>query len=252
MVEYYLAVISLVFGLIVGSFLNVVIYRVPRKESLVRPGSHCPRCGKAIRWYHNVPVAGWIVLRGKCKDCGERISVRYPAVEALIGALFLVSFIVLGIGWQLLIAWSFISVVVVVALIDYDHGIIPAKIVLPATVIGLAASIAVSPSDWWKYLAACFGAAFFFFLLVVIWPGGGMGMGDVYMALLMGAVLGVSVTLALFVAFLTGSVVAVFLVLKKGYGRKSRVRFGPFLGIGAVLAVLAGHALLQSYLTLYA
>lgn len=249
--EYYLAVISLIFGLVVGSFLNVVVYRVPRRESLIRPGSHCPRCGQAIRWYHNIPVAGWVALRGKCSDCAERISFRYPAVEALTGALFLVCFVVLGMGWQLLIAWAFISVVVAVAFIDYDHEIIPAKIVLPGTVVGLAASIAVNPSDWWKYLAASCGAAFFFFLLVMIWPGGGMGMGDVYMALFMGAVLGISVTIALFAAFLTGSVVAVFLVLRRGYGRKSRVRFGPFLGIGAVVAVLAGHALLYSYLALY-
>lgn len=247
---YYFAVVSLLVGLVVGSFLNVVIYRLPNHESIIRPGSHCPKCGKAIRWYHNVPVGGWLMLKGKCLDCGERISIRYPLVEGLAGLAFLAAFIVFGVGWHTLVVWVFVAVLIAVGFIDYDHQEIPVKITLPAAAILLCASIALTPEAWWKYLIATFGAAAFLFIIVIAWPGG-MGMGDVYLALLMGAVLGVSVTIALFAAFLIGAVSGIMLMVLKGYGRKTKIPFGPFLAIGSVVAVFAGEAILHSYLTLY-
>jgi leader peptidase (prepilin peptidase)/N-methyltransferase len=248
-VVYYFGAISLLLGLVVGSFLNVVIYRLPLGESLVHPGSHCPRCGMAVRWYDNVPVVGWLTLRGKCRDCHEPISFRYPLVEAITGVMFVIAYWRLGIDWPLLVVWAFIAAMICVALIDLDHMIIPDKIVLPGALIGLLASIAINPQDWWKYLAAGLGAAAFMFLLVMVWPGG-MGPGDVKMALLMGAVLGVSVLVALFLAFLFGAIAGILLVATRRRSRKDPIPFGPSLALGAIIAVLAGQGMLQSYVHL--
>jgi leader peptidase (prepilin peptidase)/N-methyltransferase len=249
-VVYYFGFVSLLLGLVLGSFLNVVVYRLPRGESLSHPGSHCPRCGEPVRRLHNVPVIGWLLLRGKCRDCREPISLRYPLVEALTGILFLLAYVRLGLGWPLVVVWAFTAAMVCVALIDYDHMIIPDKIVLPGAALGLLASVALSPGDWWKFLAGALGAAAFMFLLAMVWPGG-MGPGDVKMALFMGAVLGVSVVLALFLAFLVGAAAGVFLIATHRRGRKDQIPFGPYLAFGAVLAVLAGQGVLHSYLALF-
>lgn len=244
--QYYLAVVSLVFGLVIGSFVNVVIYRLPRRESLVRPGSHCPACGNRVRWHDNIPVLGWVVLRGRCRDCGERISIRYPLVEAITGAAFLLSFLKFGMDWPLIVAWGFVAAMVTVAFIDYDHMIIPNKIVLPGAVMGLMVSIAIRPQDWWKYLAGSAGAAVFLFVLAMIWPGG-MGPGDIKMAAFMGAVLGSAVIVALFAAFFIGAMAGVLLIATHKRTRKDRIPFGPYLAVGAVLAVFVGQWLLHSY-----
>jgi leader peptidase (prepilin peptidase)/N-methyltransferase len=248
-VQYYLAVVSLVLGLVVGSFLNVVIYRLPRKESLVRPASHCPACGKPVRWHDNIPVAGWLVLRGACRDCGAPISARYPVVEGLTGLLFLGCFLRFGVEWRLLIGWAFVACMVAIAFIDYDHMIIPNKIVLPGTVIGLAASVAVSPHAWWKCVAASVGAAFFMFLLALIWAGG-MGPGDIKMAAFMGAVLGASVIVGLLAAFLLGAMVGIGLLATHRKSRKDKIPFGPYLAVGSVIALFVGQLLLDSYVGL--
>jgi leader peptidase (prepilin peptidase)/N-methyltransferase len=247
---YYFAVISFLLGLVVGSFLNVVVHRLPQGESLSRPSSRCPQCKTPIRWRDNIPVVSWLILRGRCRDCGEPISLRYPLVEAGTAVVFLLSFWRFGLGWSLLVAWAFIACMISVALIDHDHMIIPDKIVLPGALIGLVASIALDPSNWWKYLAACLGAAAFMLVLAMVWPGG-MGPGDVKMALFMGAVLGVSVTVAVFVAFLTGAVVGVLLIATHRRKRKDQIPFGPYLALGSIMALLGGQAVLQSYLSLF-
>ncbi len=242
--------VSLALGLVVGSFLNVVIYRLPRKESLVRPASHCPSCGNPVRWHDNVPVLGWVFLRGKCRDCGQRISIRYPLVEAITGIAFLLCFLQFGVNWPLLIAWAFVAAVVAVAFIDYDHTIIPDKIVLPGLLLGLMASIALNPQDWWKYLAASAGAATFLFALGMIWANG-MGFGDVKMAAFMGAVLGSGVIVALFAAFFIGAVVGIILMATHKRTRKDAIPFGPYLAVGAIVSIFVGQALLHSYLGIY-
>ncbi len=247
---YYFAVVSLLLGLVVGSFLNVVIWRLPRGESLVHPGSYCPKCGSAVRWFDNVPVLSWLILRGRCRDCKEPISVRYPLVEAATGVGFVLAFWRIGLDWPLLVAWAFIAVMISVALIDHDHMIIPDKIVLPGALLGLAAAVAVDPQRWWTYLAGGLGAAAFMFLLVMLWPGG-MGPGDVKMALFMGAVLGVSVTVALFLAFLVGAVVGMVLLATRRRTRKDQIPFGPYLALGGIVAVLAGQGVLHSYIGLF-
>jgi leader peptidase (prepilin peptidase) / N-methyltransferase len=249
-VQGYFYLVSLLVGLVIGSFLNVVIWRVPRHESLVRPGSHCPACGAAIRWHDNIPVASWLLLRGRCRDCGSHISVRYPLVEAITGVAFVLAFTRFGVAWELLVAWFFIAAMVAVAFIDYDHMIIPTRIVLPGTVIGLVASIALHPQQWWVYLAGSLGAGAFMFALAMIWSGG-MGPGDIRMALFMGAVLGKYVILALFFAFVLGGLVGGYLILSKRRSRKDKIPFGPYLALGSVLAVLAGQTLLGAYLNLY-
>lgn len=246
----YFSVVSLLLGLVIGSFLNVVVYRLPRGESLVRPGSHCPRCDHAIRWYHNLPVAGWLILRGRCRDCGARISWRYPFVEALMGGLFVAAFLVFGLGGRLLLGWAFISAMIAIVFIDLDHQIIPDKIVLPGAVVCLAASTALRPSGWWEYLLAAAGAAGFLLVIALIWAGG-MGFGDVKMALLMGAVLGRSVIVAMFLAFLIGGIVGVVLIATKARSRKDRIPFGPFLAAGSIIALLCGQVILDLYLRLF-
>ncbi|MGI5939630.1 MAG: prepilin peptidase [Thermoleophilia bacterium] len=247
---YYFGLLSSLLGLVVGSFLNVVIHRLPLGESLIHPGSHCPCCGMPVRWYDNVPVVGWLLLRGRCRHCRESISVRYPLVEGLTGVLFVIAFWRLGIGWPLLLAWMFLSAMICVAFIDVDHMIIPDKIVLPGALIGLVASVAISPHDWWKHLAAGLGAAAFMFLLVILWPGG-MGAGDAKMALLMGAVLGASVLVALFLAFMVGAVAGVLLVAARRRTPRDQMPFGPYLALGAVVAILVGQNMLRSYLGLF-
>jgi leader peptidase (prepilin peptidase)/N-methyltransferase len=245
--DVYVGVCSFLLGAVIGSFLNVVIYRLPEGISLVSPGSRCPQCGNAIRWYHNVPVLGWLVLRGRCRDCGEPISWRYPFVEALTGSLFLAAFVVEGLEPHTLLTMAFFAALVAVTFIDIDHFRIPDKIVLPGAVIGLVCSIALDPSHWWEYLVAAVGGAAFLLVLGLIWSGG-MGMGDVKMALMMGAVLGSSIVVAFFVAFLVGGVGGILLIALGIKGRKDRIPFGPYLAIGSVAAALVGDQIIEAYL----
>jgi leader peptidase (prepilin peptidase)/N-methyltransferase len=249
-VQYYYYFVSLLLGLVVGSFLNVVIYRLPRHESIVRPGSRCPGCGVGIRYYDNVPVISWVLLRGRCRACGARISIRYPLVEGITGVAFVLAMWRLGLEWPLVVAWAFIAAMVAVAFIDHDHMIIPDRIVLPGAVVGLLASVAIHPQRWWVYVAGSLGAGAFMFLLAMVWPGG-MGPGDIKMALFMGAVLGANVVVALFAAFLLGSLAGVYMLTIQKRSRKEKIPFGPYLALGSVLATLAGESLLNSYLRVY-
>lgn len=248
-----LYVFSVLFGLIIGSFLNVVIYRVPRHESLVRPPSHCPGCDNAIRWYDNIPLVSWIALRGRCRSCRARISLRYPLVETFTGASYGLAAWRFGLDWPLLLAWFVVAIVVCVALIDLDHMIIPSAVTLPAAAVGLAASIAMHPQKWWLFLAAAAGAATFCFVVAVAWPGGaGMGGGDVTMALFVGSVLGFPVVLVgFFVAFFLGFLVALYILFVKKKSRKTQVPFGPFLAIGTYVGLFAGNSILNGWLSLF-
>jgi leader peptidase (prepilin peptidase)/N-methyltransferase len=248
---YLLCVIALVFGLVIGSFLNDVIYRLPRRESLSHPSSHCPNCNTAINWYDNIPVVSWLVLRGKCRSCAQSIAVRYPVVESVTGVGFALAAWRFGLAWPALVACAFIAALVAIAFIDYDEMIIPDRIVLPGAIIGLAASVALDPGRWWVYLVSSVGCAAFFLILVLLWPGGGMGLGDAKMGLFMGAVLGPRIVVAVFAAFLFGSIVGVYLIVVKKAGRKTKVPFGPFLAIGAVLALFLGQVLIDAYTSIY-
>ena len=238
-----------VFGLVIGSFLNVVIYRLPLRKSIIVPRSSCPICNHPLRWYDNIPIASWIILKGRCRDCRAPISIRYPLVEAGTAVLFVLAGWHFGPTWRLLIAWGFSAALIAIGLIDLDHMIIPNKIVLPGAAIGLAASIALAPERWWVYLISAGGSTAFLFVLALVWPGG-MGLGDVKMALFMGAVLGANVLVAMFAAFLLGSLVGISLILLHKASRKSRLPFGPFLALGSVIGLFLGDTILRAYASL--
>ena len=230
-----------------GSFLNVVIHRLPRGESLVSPGSRCPACGSAIAPYDNVPVVSWLVLRGRCRRCGEPIPARYPLVELLTAATFAAVTIVRGVEEELIVTLPFAAVLIAVGGIDLEHRIVPNRIVVPAAVYALASSAALRPHELPELLIA--GAAAFAFLLVaaLAYPAG-MGMGDVKLAGVIGLFLGLSVVPALLVAFAAGSVVGIAIMARQGLrARKSGVPFGPFLALGGLVGLLAGPELIDLY-----
>jgi leader peptidase (prepilin peptidase) / N-methyltransferase len=235
------------FGLMIGSFLNVVAYRVPRGESLVKPGSHCTTCGEAVRPYDNVPVLSWLVLRGRCRGCGDRISARYPAIELITGLVFAAIAIVNGFDLDLLLELPFAAMLIAVAGIDLEHRIVPNKILLPMAVWGIGAGAAVRPDMLPELLIGGAAAFTFLFVAALVHPKG-MGMGDVKLAGVMGLYLGASVAPALLIGFLTGSVVGVAILAKHGAaGRKRGVPFAPFLALGGIVALLVGPELIDLY-----
>ncbi len=252
-----LALAAAVLGLLVGSFLNVVIWRVPRGESVVRPSSHCPSCGAAVRRRDNVPVLSWLALRGRCRDCRGAISPRYAAVELSTAALFAV--LALRFGFSLALpAYLYLAAVsVALALIDLDVRRLPDVLTLPSYVVGavLLALASLGEQDPWAFLRALLGMAALFavyFLLAFAHPGG-MGWGDVKLAGVLGlytAWLGWGPwAVGLFAGFFLGGVVAVGLLLAGRAGRKSAVPFGPFMLCGALLTVLVGEPLTRLWLS---
>ena len=231
----------------IGSFLNVVTYRVPRGESIVSPGSRCPGCGQPIRAFDNVPVLSWLVLRGRCRGCRTRISARYPLVEVLTGAVFVAVVLARGLRPELALELPFAAMLIAVAGIDLEHRVVPNRILLPMAVWGVGATAVIRPSALPEALAAGAGAFAFLLLAAVIHPRG-MGMGDVKLAGVMGLYLGVAIVPALFLAFLSGSVVGIALLARHGAaGRKKGVPFAPFLALGGIAGLIAGQALIHLY-----
>ncbi|MBA2763249.1 MAG: prepilin peptidase [Thermoleophilaceae bacterium] len=236
-----------VLGAAIGSFLNVVIHRVPLEESIVSPGSRCPHCGHAVRSVDNIPVLSWLILRGRCRDCSSPISVRYPAVELLTAICFVAIAVIDGIDLDLLLELPFVAMLIAVAFIDLDHRIIPNRIVYPIIVYALAMTAIVAPDQLVEGLIAGAGAFLFLFVMAVAYPSG-MGMGDVKLAGAMGLFLGLSVLPAMLAAFLFGSLVGVGLLIRHGSeARKRQVPFGPFLALGSLVGLLAGPALIELY-----
>ncbi len=234
-------------GLLVGSFLNVVAYRLPRGESVVKPRSRCPSCGTEVRSRDNVPVVSWLLLRGRCRDCATPISVRYPLIEALTGALFAAVGLARGVDAELALLLPFTALLVAVAAIDLEHRIIPNKALLPAALWALAGWAIVDPGFLPEALAAGAGAFLFFLIVALAYPAG-MGMGDVKLAGVMGLYLGLSVVPGLLVAFAAGSIVGIAIIAREGGdARKKGVPFGPFLALGGFVALLAGDELISLY-----
>jgi leader peptidase (prepilin peptidase)/N-methyltransferase len=235
------------FGAVIDSFLNVVIHRLPRGESLVAPGSRCTGCSAAIAPYDNVPVISWLVLRGRCRRCAVAIPVRYPLVEAATAAAFAAVALARGPSVELVALLPFAGVLIAVAAIDLDHRVVPNRILLPAAVWALTAAVLLRPDALPELLIA--GAASFLALLLaaVAYPGG-MGMGDVKLAGLMGLYLGLSVVPALLIAFFAGSAYGIAKIVREGpRARKAAVPFAPFLALGGIAAVIAGPELVQFY-----
>jgi leader peptidase (prepilin peptidase) / N-methyltransferase len=241
-----LAALALAPGLAVGSFLNVVAARVPLKRSIVRPGSACMKCSAPIVWYDNIPLVSYFALRGKCRSCGARIGLVYPAVEVAAALLVAGCFLAFGLTFYAAIQAFFCCVLVAISAVDLEHRIVPDRIVLPATLVVLAAQMVREPSPEWPL--AAFGAALFLFVAVLVYPAG-MGMGDVKLALLMGAALGKLVSVALMVGMVSALVPAVYLLARHGQAaRKMGIPFAPFLALGAVAALFAGEWILDAYL----
>jgi len=242
------AALALAPGLALGSFLNVVAARVPLKRSLVSPGSACMACGHEIAWYDNVPLLSYALLRGRCRSCAVHIPLRYPAVELATALLLAGSVWRFGLGGSAAVASFFCLALVAVSATDLEHRIIPNRIVVPAGVIVLAANTALHPGPQWAIGA--FGASGFLLVAALAYPGG-MGMGDVKLAFLMGAALGKTVPVALFVGMLAAMIPGIVLLVRHGRAaRKMGVPFGPFLALGSVVALFAGTWLLHGYLSL--
>ena len=249
-----IVVASALLGLAVGSFLNVVIWRVPRRESVVSPPSHCPGCDAEIAPYDNIPVLSWFILHGRCRRCGVHISVRYPLVEAGTGLLWAL------LAWRFAESWALPAYLVLAAglvalsLIDLDTFLLPNRIVYPLTVavvalFGVAALAGDDGAAFWRALIGGLCAFAVFLLLHLISPRG-MGFGDVKLSFVLGVSLGwvsgALVFLGIFLAFLVGSVVSVLLIATKRRTRKDHVPFGPFLATGTLVALLVGEQILSA------
>lgn len=259
------------FGLLFGSFANVVIWRVPRGESVISPGSHCPRCGHSVRWYDNVPVISWIVLRGRCRDCGESISIRYPLVELASGILFALAAWRFGSSWQAVFASAVFWLLLVLSLIDLDHMRLPNPLVAFLAVVALLASVIsqligiplgplvgvagsgplVSPLT-----SALVGAMIGMAVsggtaagYAVIRGKSGLGMGDVKLLGALGLVLGPYVLASLFFGSILGLVFGVATSNGRGLSGR-RIPFGPFLAGGAVIAAVSGPTIVSWYVRL--
>jgi leader peptidase (prepilin peptidase)/N-methyltransferase len=243
--------VAVLVGAVIGSFLNVAIARLPRQESLVRPPSHCPSCGTAIRWHDNIPVLSFVALRGRCRACDAPIPWRYPVVEAGTAGLFALA------AWQsagpvdLVTAWLFLSALVAITAIDLEHQIIPDRITLPAIAVGFLTSFLGTRVSWLDSLLGILLGGGLLFAVIVL-SGGGMGGGDMKLAGMMGAFLGYKLTLlALFLAVILGGTVAIGLLSTGIRKRKDPIPFGPFLAIGAAVAMLCGEGLFAWYLRVF-
>jgi len=242
-----------IFGLVIGSFLNVCIHRLPSSQSIVHPRSRCPQCGHLIRVYDNIPVLSYLILRGRCRDCGARISLRYPVVELLSGAFAAMAVARFGLGWQALLMYALIAAFLVITFIDLDHRIIPDVITLPGIPIGLAASFGpgmISPLEALLGILAGGGSLF-----LVAWgyqlvtQREGMGGGDIKLLAMIGAFIGwKGVLLTIFIASLTGTLAGMALIFRRRGDMKLAVPFGPFLAVGAIAYLFMGPELISWYL----
>jgi len=242
-------------GLVIGSFLNVCIYRLPRDLSVVWPASRCTACGREISWYENIPVLSWAVLRGRCRTCGESISLMYPLIELLTAGVFVATYAVFGPGWLLLVRLVFGAAMIVLFVIDLQHQILPNEITLPGIAVGLAASFVAEPGWRDALIGAVAGGGA---LWLVAWGyeklrhHEGMGFGDVKMLAMIGAFLGWKLMLLTLVgASLLGSLTAGVLMVSGRAGWQSKLPLGTFLAIAAIPVSLVGEPVVEWYASFY-
>lgn len=253
MSEYAVAV---AFGLIIGSFLNVCIYRIPRNLSIVFPSSRCTACNNEIRAWDNIPVISYLLLGGRCRNCRAKISLRYPLVETLNAFLYAAVVWRYGIGWNSAVYAVLCSSLIVITFIDLDFQIIPDRITLAGIPLGLVTGFFLlndpfMRADFLGYKASLIGlfAGGGLFYLVAVLSRGGMGGGDIKMMAMVGALMGwKSVFLTTFLGSLAGSLIGVFLMIFKGRGRKTKIPFGPFLALGTLVTLFFGQEILLWYL----
>lgn len=249
------SIFALIFGMVVGSFLNVCICRMPKNESIVSPPSHCPNCAYQIRWYDNIPLFSYLILRGKCRGCGNPISIQYPIVEVTNGVLTLLLFLRFGPTLAFATLFLFCSALVVITFIDIEHQIIPDEISLSGIVIGFILSFFISGHNWLNSLLGILlgGGSLFF----VAWSyqrltgKDGMGGGDIKLLAMMGAFLGwKAILFIIFVSSLVGSVAGVSIMLLQKKDGKLAIPFGPYLAFGAILYIFYGRSLIRWYMGL--
>lgn len=262
-------IIAFIFGLHGGSFLNVCIYRLPKSESIINPPSHCPKCNKKIRWYDNIPLISYIVLKGKCRDCGTKISPRYFLVEFLTGLMFFFLMFKFGFTFNFFIFLIFICILIIVTFIDFDHFLIPDVLVLPGIVLGLALSpknilladlsplfFDVSGGPFSAFVNSLTGAVFGFASLFAVALIGralfkkeAMGGGDLKLLAMMGAFIGwKNVFFTIFASSFIGSIVGIIMILVKKKGRKEYIPYGPYLALGGILSIFWGDILISKFL----
>lgn len=244
----------LLFGLIIGSFANVCILRIPARESIVWPGSRCPRCEAPIVWYDNIPLLSWTLLRGRCRSCQGPISFRYFVVELLTGLVAVAVYERVGLGFDWLVLFAFVTALLIITVIDLDHRIIPDVISLPGIVVGLILSLRGDPGPVSSAVGILSGGGLLF---AVAWGYAaatgreGMGGGDIKLLGMIGGFLGwAAVPFTLLVSSLAGSIVGLSLMWWTGSDSKYAIPFGPFLALGAVVYVFAGEEILGWYLGL--
>ena len=243
-----LAAIAFVPGLALGSFLNVVAARVPLRRSVVHPGSACMSCATPLAWYDNIPIVSCLSCAAAAGSCGASIPWKYPLVELVTALLVGACVLAFGLTAEAAVAAFFCAALVAVSVTDLERQVIPNRIVLPAAAIVLVAQTALHPSPEWAL--AAFGAALFLLIAALAYPAG-MGMGDVKLALLLGAMLGRTVPVAMMIAMLAALVPAIVLLARHGSAaRKMGIPFGPFLALGGVVALFAGDWILDAYLSL--
>lgn len=248
---------AFVLGSVIGSFLNVCIYRIPARKSIVSPSSSCPQCGCYIRWYQNVPIFSYIFLRGRCAGCGQQIPLRYPLIEVIAGSLFALTFYSFGFSLVTPVYWLLLATLIVIAFIDLDHQIIPDIISLPGIGIGFSMSFFAPWIGWLdSLLGILLGGGL---LLSIAWgyeflaKREGMGGGDIKLLAMIGAFLGWrAIFPVLFLAALTGSMIGVPLMLLRGRNGRLAIPFGPFLSLGAIIYLFWGRQILYWYFSLWA
>lgn len=248
-------IFAFIFGALVGSFLNVCIYRLPKGESVVFPASHCPACDFKIPWYDNIPVVSYLLLRGKCRSCRAPISLQYPLVETIDGLLTLFLFMRFGLSFTFLVLFLFCCAMVAITFIDLEHQIIPDVISLPGIVAGFAFSFFIPQLGWVNSLIGILvggGSLYLVAFLYQLFTGKeGMGGGDIKLLAMMGAFFGwKAVLFIIFVSSLVGSVIGITVMLIQKKDSKLAIPFGPFLAVGAILYIFFGRQMIHWYLSL--
>jgi len=252
---YYDINVILIFilGLVVGSFSNVCIYRIPRDESIIYPASHCPKCGSPIKPVDNIPLLSYILLKGKCRHCKNRISIRYPIVEFLSGLIYLIVYLIYGFSVQTLIYIILLSALIIIAFIDLDQQIIPDVISLPGIVVGFIVSFFV---PYISFINSALGILVGGGIILIIGLAGSvifkkeaMGGGDVKLAAMIGAFLGWrAIIISLFLGFFSGALAGISLILLKIKKREDAIPFGPFIILGSLITLLWGERIISWYL----
>jgi len=255
MIDYITGVLIFLFGLCIGSFLNVCIYRIPESKSIVRPRSMCPNCGTLIRFYDNIPILSYLILKGKCRHCDASISFRYPVIEFLSGLFAVGVSLKYGITLEAAIYYVFVATLLVITFIDIDHRIIPDVITLPGIPIFFAASFAVPQITFVESLIGILVGGGSLFLVAWLYhlltKKEGMGGGDIKLLGMMGAIIGwKGVLFTIFVASAIGTVSGLLIMLKTRKTMKLAVPFGPFLAIGGIVYILFGPLLISWYFNL--